>query len=80
MLSTFWVPYFGHEGNGLLETFLSHHGNIPMKMIAHDIMRLLRERSLKLWEHVLLAGRQQKHHNNKIMYTLCAKVCGHPFK
>jgi hypothetical protein len=27
-----------------------------MKMLVYDLMRLLRERSLMLWEHLLLAG------------------------
>ena len=43
--------------NGLLETFLGIHGNIPMKMLVYDLMRLLiRERSVMLWEHLMLAG------------------------
>ena len=39
-----------------LGDILVHHRNIPLKMLFNDLMRLLRERSLKLGEHLLLAG------------------------
>jgi hypothetical protein len=37
-------------------TVLTHHWNFPMNTLGNDLKRLLRERSLKLWEHLLLAG------------------------
>ena len=39
-----------------MKTVLAHHWNIAMKMLGNDLMRLLREHSLKLWERLVLTG------------------------
>lgn len=56
MVTTFEISSIWYWGNGLLETLLAHHSNIPMKSIVNDQMRLLKECSLKLWESLLLTG------------------------